>query len=159
MTVKLRVGDKAPDFDLELAGGGRVSLADLSGEAALIWFYPAAGTPLCTKQACALRDHYAELHVNGARILGISPDSIEDVERFKDLENLPFLMAADPTRKTLMAYGAWGEKNMYGKITEGVLRSSFVLDARGTITAVKYRVGTPTHVDFVRNALGLHASE
>lgn len=159
MTVKLRVGDKAPDFDLELAGGGRVSLADLSGESALIWFYPAANTPLCTKQACALRDRYSELHANGAQILGISPDVIEDVEKFKNQQKLPFMMAADPSRSTLMAYGAWGEKNMYGKITEGVIRSSFILNSSGMITAVKYRVGTPSHVDFVRNALGLRTDE
>lgn len=157
MNIKLAPGDKAPDFDLPLAGGGRITLADLAGDSALIWFYPAAGTSLCTRQARDLRDHAEELTANGARILGISPDPIEKVEEFVEKENLPFAMAADEDHAVMEAYGAWGEKNMYGVKKMGVIRSSFVIDAHGVLTAVKYRVGTPKHVEFVRKALNLDA--
>ena len=157
MNIKLAPGDKAPDFDLPLAGGGRITLADLAGDSALIWFYPAAGTSLCTRQARDLRDHAEELTANGARILGISPDPIEKVEEFVEKENLPFAMAADEDHAVMEAYGAWGEKNMYGEKKMGVIRSSFVIDAHGVLTAVKYRVGTAKQVEFVRNALNLDA--
>lgn len=155
MNVKLAPGDKAPDFDLPLAGGGRITLADLAGESALIWFYPAAGTSLCTRQARDLRDHAEELTARGARILGISPDPVEKVEEFVEKERLPFAMASDERHAVMEAYGAWGEKNMYGVKKMGVIRSSFVINANGILTAVKYRVGTPKHVDFVRNGLVL----
>lgn len=153
--IKLEVGQKAPDFDLPLAGRGRITLGDLRGKKALLWFYPAANTSLCTRQACDLRDNFPELSADGAQILGISPDPIAEVEKFVEKQQLPFLMAGDESLDVLKAYGAWGEKNMYGVIKEGVIRSSFVLDEDGIITAVKYRVGTPKHVDFVRQALGL----
>ncbi len=155
MNVKLQAGDSAPDFDLEMAGGGRITLDDLRGAPAVVWFYPAASTPLCTRQACDLRDNFAELTANGARIVGISPDPIEKVENFRSNEELPYTMAADPSRETLKSYGAWGEKNMYGKLIEGVIRSTFVLDPDGKIVSAKYRVGTPKHVEFVMNALDL----
>lgn len=155
MNVKLQPGDAAPDFDLELAGGGRISLADLKGAPAVLWFYPAANTPLCTRQACDMRDNFAELTANGARILGVSPDEISAVEQFVRDQGLPFDMAGDPSKETLKKYGAWGEKNMYGKITEGFIRSTFVLDEKGIIVAAKYRVGTPSHVGFLRGVLDL----
>lgn len=159
VNVKLAPGDKAPDFDLPLAGGGRITLEDLAGESALIWFYPAAGTSLCTRQARDLRDHAEELTASGARILGISPDPIDKVEEFVEKEGLPFAMAADEGHAVMEAYGAWGEKNMYGVKKMGVIRSSFVIDAHGVLTAVKYRVGTPKHVEFVRKALSLDTQE
>lgn len=152
-TVKLEVGQKAPDFDLPLAGGGRITLADLKGKKTLLWFYPAANTSLCTRQAVDLRDNFSDLTADGAQILGISPDPIAEVEKFVAKQNLPFMMAGDESREVLKAYGAWGEKNMYGVVKEGVIRSSFVLDEDAVITAVKYRVGTPKHVEFVHKAL------
>lgn len=153
MSIKLAVGDTAPDFDLETADGGRVTLADLVGAPAVVWCYPAAGTPGCTTEACGLRDNFAEFTADGVSILGISPDTVADILKFKEHQELPYQLAADPTHATLEAYGAWGTKNMYGKITEGVIRSTFVLDANGIITAVKYRVQVAKHVDFVREAL------
>lgn len=155
MNVKLEVGQKAPDFSLPTAGGGRISLADLTGAPAVLWFYPAAGTPLCTRQACDLRDAAPELTATGARIVGISPDPVEKLDEFVAAKSLPYTLAGDESHEVMEAYGAWGEKNMYGVKKMGMIRSTFVIDAHGTLTAVKYRVGTPKHVEFVRNALDL----
>ncbi|MDO5644549.1 MAG: thioredoxin-dependent thiol peroxidase [Dermabacter sp.] len=155
MTVKLEVGQKAPDFDLPRAGGGRISLADLRGAPAVIWFYPAANTPLCTRQACDLRDSFVGLDAAGVRVVGISPDPVADIERFVSEQQLPFDMASDEDHAVMEAYGAWGEKNMYGKLTMGVIRSSFVIDEHGTLTNVRYRVGTPRHAEWVASAVGL----
>lgn len=153
--VKLEVGQMAPDFDLPAAGGGRISLADLAGAPALIWFYPAANTPLCTTQACDLRDNYDMFTNAGYRIVGISPDKIEDIETFVEKQNLPFTMAGDETHEVMAAYGAWGMKNMYGRQVEGTIRSTFAVDAEGRLTFVKYRVGTPKHIAVLREKLAL----
>ncbi|MCS6712055.1 peroxiredoxin [Brachybacterium sp. EF45031] len=153
--VKLAVGDPAPDFDLATSGGGRLSLADLRGTPAVLWFYPAANTSLCTKQACDLRDNIGLFDRAGYRVVGISPDEVPALDRFVAEQNLPYTLAADPTHQTLAAYGAWGAKNMYGKITEGVIRSTVAIDAEGIVTFVKYRVGTPTHIALLQEKLGL----
>lgn len=153
--VKLAVGDRAPDFDLPAAGGGRIGLEDLRGAPAVIWFYPAAGTSLCTKQACGLRDDYALFADAGYRILGISPDPVPDLERFIADQQLPYDLASDPSHETMAAYGAWGTKNMYGRLVEGTIRSTIAIDADGVLTLVKYRVGTPTHIALLRDRLGL----
>lgn len=153
--VKLAVGEKAPDFDLPTAGGGRISLTDLRGAPALIWFYPAANTSLCTKQACDLRDNYAMFTQAGYRIVGISPDPVEALDRFVAEQELPYTLAGDETHEVMRAYGTWGEKNMYGRIVEGTIRSTFAIDADGVLTLVKYRVGTPKHIAFLQEKLGL----
>lgn len=154
-SVKLAVGDMAPDFDLPTADGGRVSLADLRGTPALIWFYPAANTSLCTREACDLRDHHDMFTGQGYRVVGISPDAIEDLKTFAAKQGLPYTLASDESKDVLRSYGAFGEKNMYGKIVEGVIRSTFAIDAEGRLTYVKYRVGTPKQIADLQAKLGL----
>ena len=153
--VKLAVGDAAPDFDLPTAGGGRVSLSELRGAPALIWFYPAANTSLCTKQACDLRDNHQMFLDAGYRVVGISPDAIEELDRFVERQRLPYTLAGDESHQVMEAYGAWGEKNMYGRTVEGTIRSTFAIDADGILTFVKYRVGTPKHISLLQEKLGL----
>ncbi|MCL6422506.1 peroxiredoxin [Brachybacterium sp. JHP9] len=151
----LQVGDAAPDFDLPLAGGGRVSLESLRGAPALIWFYPQANTTLCTREACDLRDNASIFEAQGYRILGISPDPLPELERFIAEQSLPYDLASDESRETMRAYGAFGEKNMYGKIVQGVIRSTFAIDEGGVLTYVKYRVGTPKQIAQLQAKLGL----
>ncbi|PMC75658.1 peroxiredoxin [Brachybacterium sp. UMB0905] len=153
--VKLAVGDPAPSFDLATAGGGRVTLEDLRGAPALLWFYPAANTSLCTRQAVDLRDHHEMFTDAGYRVVGISPDEVPELDRFVAEQELPYTLAADPTHEVMAAYGAWGQKNMYGRIVEGTIRSTFAIDADGILTFVKYRVGTPKHIALLQEKLGL----
>lgn len=153
--VKLAVGDRAPSFDLPTSGGGRLSLADLAGAPAVLWFYPAANTSLCTRQAVDLRDHHQMFTDAGYRVVGISPDPVAELDRFVAEQQLPYTLAGDESHEVMAAYGAWGEKNMYGKIVEGVIRSTFAIDADGVLTFVKYRVGTPKHIALLQEKLGL----
>lgn len=153
--VKLAVGDAAPALDLPTAGGGRVRLEDLRGAPALIWFYPEANTSLCTKQACDLRDHHQMFLDAGYRVVGVSPDPLEALDRFVAEQDLPYTLASDPEHAVMTAYGAWGEKNMYGKLVQGTIRSTFAIDAEGVLTFVKYRVGTPKHIALLQEKLGL----
>lgn len=153
--MRLAVGDRAPDLDLPLAGGGRVSLADLRGAPAIIWFYPAASTTLCTAQACDLRDSQDVFTEAGYRILGVSPDPVEALDRFRAEQGLTYDLASDETHEVMAAYGAWGTKNMYGRLVEGTIRSTFAIDADGVLTLVKYRVGTPSHIALLRERLGI----
>ena len=153
--LKLAVGDPAPAFDLPTAGGGRVSLAGLAGAPALIWFYPAANTSLCTKQACDLRDNHQMFLDAGYRVVGISPDPVAELDRFVREQELPYTLASDESHEVMTAYGAWGEKNMYGRLVEGTIRSTFAIDAEGVLTFVKYRVGTPKHISLLREKLAL----
>ena len=108
-----------PIFDLPTAGGGRVSLSELRGAPALLWFYPAANTSLCTKQACDLRDNHQMFLDAGYRVVGISPDAVADLDRFVEKQSLPYTLAGDESHQVMEAYGAWGEKNMYGKKVQG----------------------------------------
>lgn len=153
--VKLAVGDRAPSFDVPTSGGGRLSLADLAGAPAVLWFYPAANTSLCTRQAVDLRDHHQMFTDAGYRVVGISPDPVAELDRFVAEQQLPYTLAGDESHEVMAAYGAWGEKNMYGKIVEGVIRSTFAIDADGVLTFVKYRVGTPKHIALLQEKLGL----
>ena len=153
--VKLAVGDAAPAFDLPTADGGRVGLEELRGAPALIWFYPAANTSLCTKQACDLRDNHQMFLDAGYRVVGISPDPVAELDRFAAEQDLPYTLAGDESHRVMEAYGAWGTKNMYGKLVEGTIRSSFAIDAEGMLTFVKYRVGTPKHIALLQEKLGL----
>ncbi|PWH07585.1 peroxiredoxin [Brachybacterium endophyticum] len=153
--VKLAVGDPAPGFDLPTADGGRVTLEDLRGAPALIWFYPAANTSLCTREACDLRDHQEMFAAKGYRILGISPDPLEEIQRFAREQELPYTLAGDESKDVMRAYGAFGEKNMYGKLVQGTIRSTFAIDADGILTYVKYRVGTPKQIADLQAKLGL----
>ncbi|BBZ43118.1 thioredoxin-dependent thiol peroxidase [Mycobacterium parmense] len=139
-TTRLAPGDKAPAFSLPDADGNKVSLADFKGRRVIVYFYPAASTPGCTKQACAFRDNLRDLNDAGLDVVGISPDKPEKLAKFRDAEKLTFPLLSDPDRKVLTAWGAYGEKQMYGKTVQGVIRSTFVVDEKGKIETAQYNV-------------------
>ena len=155
MTSTLKPGDKAPDFTLPDAGGTEVSLADLRGRKVIVYFYPAASTPGCTKQACDFRDSLASLQSAGYAVLGISPDTPAKQARFRDEEAVNFPLLCDPSREVLNAYGAYGEKQLYGKPVTGVIRSTFVLNEEGVVEQAQYNVKATGHVAKLRKDLGL----
>jgi peroxiredoxin Q/BCP len=134
---RLAPGDAAPDFTLPDADGHEVSLASLRGRRVIIYFYPAAMTPGCTKQACDFRDSQADLSGAGFTVLGISPDSPAKLAKFREKESLTFPLLSDTDRHVLQAYGAYGEKTMYGKKSVGVIRSTFVIDADGKVAEAR----------------------
>jgi len=137
---KLNVGDKAPAFSLADQDGNPTSLADFRGRRLLLYFYPKADTPGCTKQACSVRDAMEDLSDAGVTAVGISPDKPDKQKKFDDKYELGFPLLADPDHKVAQAYGAWGEKSMYGKTYEGIIRSSFLIDEKGDILHVAYKV-------------------
>jgi thioredoxin-dependent peroxiredoxin len=139
-TTRLAPGDKAPAFSLPDADGNKVSLADYKGRRVVVYFYPAASTPGCTKQACVFRDNLHELNDAGIDVVGVSPDKPEKLAKFRDAEGLTFPLLSDPDRKVLTAWGAYGEKMMYGKTVTGVIRSTFVVDEKGKIAVAQYNV-------------------
>ena len=139
-TPRLEVGEKAPAFSLPDADGNTVKLSDYKGRKVIVYFYPAASTPGCTKQACDFRDSLAELNEAGLDVIGISPDKPEKLAKFRDNEGLTFPLLSDPDRKVLTAYGAFGEKTMYGKTVQGVIRSTFLVDEKGNIEVAQYNV-------------------
>ena len=152
---RLAPGDQAPDFTLPDADGNQVSLASLRGQRVIIYFYPAAMTPGCTKQACDFRDSKADLSQAGFAVLGISPDSPAKLAKFRDRDGLTFPLLSDPDRQVLQAYGAYGEKMMYGKKSVGVIRSTFVVGADGKIEEALYGVKATGHVARLRKELGV----
>ena len=153
--VRLAPGDQAPDFTLFDADGREVSLSDLRGQRVIIYFYPAAMTPGCTKEACDFRDSRQDLSDAGFAVLGISPDSPAKLAKFREREGLTFPLLSDPDRTVHEAYGAYGEKMLYGKKTVGVIRSTFVVGADGAIEHAYYGVKATGHVARLRKDLGL----
>ncbi|HEU5270867.1 MAG TPA: thioredoxin-dependent thiol peroxidase [Jatrophihabitans sp.] len=158
MTQRLAVGDPAPDFTLPDADGNEVRLAELRGRRVIVYFYPAAATPGCTKQACDFRDSLAGFTREGYAVLGISPDKPAKLAKFRDAEGLTFPLLSDPDRTVLAAYGAYGEKKLYGKTVTGVIRSTFVIDPDGRIELAQYGVKATGHVAKLRRDLGLDAA-
>ncbi|WP_428341398.1 thioredoxin-dependent thiol peroxidase [Mycobacterium sp.] len=154
-TTRLAPGDKAPTFTLPDADGKNVSLADYKGRRVIVYFYPAAATPGCTKQACDFRDSLSELSGAGLDVIGISPDKPAKLAKFRDAEKLTFPLLSDPERKVLAAYGAFGEKKMYGKTVQGVIRSTFVVDEKGKIAEAQYNVKAAGHVAKLRRELSV----
>ncbi|RFZ61233.1 putative peroxiredoxin [Mycobacterium marinum] len=152
-TTRLAPGDKAPAFSLPDANGNKVSLSDYKGRQVVVYFYPAASTPGCTKQACDFRDNLSELNEAGLDVVGISPDKPEKLAKFRDAEGLTFPLLSDPDRKVLAAYGAYGEKMLYGKTVTGVIRSTFVVDENGKIAVAQYNVKATGHVAKLRRDL------
>ena len=152
---RLSPGDNAPDFTLPDSDGKDVSLADFRGQSVVVYFYPAAGTPGCTKQACDFRDNLSELNDAGYQILGISPDKPEKLAKFADAEKLTFRLLSDPEKAVLTAWGAFGEKKNYGKVVQGVIRSTFVIDPEGTISKALYNVRATGHVAKLRRDLSV----
>lgn len=155
MPDRLQPGDPAPDFDLPDDAGGRVHLTDLHGSRVVLYAYPAAMTPGCTTQACDFRDSLDALAAAGITVIGISPDSPEKLARFRAAEGLTFPLVSDPDKAVLTAYGAFGEKKLYGKVVTGVIRSTFVIDAEGTIERAMYNVKATGHVAKLRRELGV----
>ena len=152
---RLAVGDTAPDFTLPTADGGSVTLSDLRGEHVVVYFYPAAGTPGCPKQACAFRDSQASLQGHGYRVVGVSPDGVDKLAAFARAEELTFPLASDSGKGVLEAWGAWGEKSSYGRTVTGVIRSTVVVAPDGTVELAQYNVKATGHVAKLRRDLGI----
>ena len=155
MTERLEIGDLAPDFTLEQANGDPVTLSDLRGQKVVVYFYPAASTPGCTKQACDFRDNIASLSAHGYTVLGISPDTVEKLQKFAESEDLNFPLLSDPDKQVLQGWGAYGEKSMYGRVSVGVIRSTIVLDEEGKGALARYNVKATGHVAGLRKQLGI----
>lgn len=153
--ARLEVGDKAPSFSLPDADGNKVSLADYRGRKLVVYFYPAASTPGCTKEACDFRDNLTDLNDAGLDVVGISPDAPTKLAKFRDAERLSFPLLSDPDRKVLTAWGAYGEKKMYGKTVQGVIRSTFVVDEKGKIEVAQYNIKATGHVAKLRRDLSV----
>jgi thioredoxin-dependent peroxiredoxin len=152
----LQAGDKAPDFELPDQNGESLKLADLKGQTVVLYFYPRADTPGCTTQACGVRERSADYEAAGARVIGVSPDEPEALKKFADKYDLDFTLLADPDHSVAEAYGAWGEKSMYGKKYMGILRNTYVIDPNGRVARVLPKVQPKKHDALVLKALSSH---
>jgi len=153
MTLKAK--DTAPAFTLLNQDEKSISLSDYAGGKVVVYFYPAASTPGCTTQACELRDNINALKSAGYTVLGISPDAPGKLKKFKDKESLNFDLLSDPDNKVQQAYGAYGEKSMYGKTYMGTIRSTFVVDETGKLSHALYNVKAKGHIEMLRTELGI----
>ncbi|GAA3471020.1 thioredoxin-dependent thiol peroxidase [Nonomuraea roseola] len=153
--TKLQPGDAAPDFSLPAADGGAVSLDAFRGKRVILYFYPAAMTPGCTKQACDFRDNLSLLADEGFVVLGVSKDKADKLVKFVERDALTFPLLSDPGLEVHKAYGAYGAKKLYGKEVVGVIRSTFVIDADGKIEQALYNVKATGHVAALKKKLGL----
>ena len=152
---RLSPGDPAPDFTLPTDDGSSVTLSDLRGRRVIVYFYPAAMTPGCTKQACDFTDSLDSLQAQGYDVLGISPDKPAKLAKFRERDALSITLLSDEDRSVMRSYGAFGEKKMYGKTVEGVIRSTFVVDEDGKISVAQYNVKATGHVAKLRRDLAL----
>ncbi|MEZ7661923.1 thioredoxin-dependent thiol peroxidase [Rothia dentocariosa] len=155
MSTRLEPGTKAPSFTLEDYTGQQYSLADYAGHKVILYFYPKASTPGCTKEACDFRDNLASLKALGYIVLGVSPDKPAALEKFTAKESLTFPLLSDADHAVALAYGAWGEKKNYGKVYEGLIRSTFVINEQGIIELAQYNVRATGHVAKLRRDLGI----
>lgn len=153
MAITLKEGDKAPDFQGKDQNGQEVKLADFAGKNLILFFYPKDDTPGCTKEACNLRDNHDYWLNKGYAVVGVSPDGEASHQKFIEKYELPFSLIADEDKTVMEAYQTWGEKNMYGKIKMGVLRTTFVIDTEGTIVKVFKRPKTAEHTEQIVTAL------
>ncbi|MGB7447723.1 MAG: thioredoxin-dependent thiol peroxidase [Ornithinimicrobium sp.] len=152
---QLEVGSPAPDWSLPDADGNTVSLSDFKGRKLILYFYPAALTPGCTTEACDFRDELDTFTEQGYAVVGISPDTPGKLAKFVNQESLTYPVLSDPDKKVLMAYGAYGDKNLYGKTITGVIRSTVVIDEKGTVVWAKHNVKATGHVAMLSKTLGL----
>ena len=152
------MGDPAPDFSLPSDTGDTVKLSDLRGQRVIVYFYPAAMTPGCTKQACDFSDSIDRLKAEGYTVLGISPDKPEKLAKFRERDGLTITLLSDVDKDVLTAWGAFGEKKLYGKVVQGVIRSTFVVDPEGAIEYAAYNVKATGHVAKLRKDLGLETA-
>jgi peroxiredoxin Q/BCP len=148
-------GDAAPDFTLPTDDGGTVSLKDLRGRKVIVYFYPNAMTPGCTTQACDFSDSLSSLKAAGYEVVGISPNDTAKLAKFRERDHLSITLASDEDKSVMNAYGAYGEKKLYGKLVEGVIRSTFVIDETGRVELAQYNVKATGHVAKLRRDLGL----
>jgi peroxiredoxin Q/BCP len=153
MAITLKEGDKAPLFKGIDQNGKEVTLKDFKGKTVILYFYPKDDTPGCTKEACNLRDNHSILLEKGFVVVGVSPDNSASHQKFISKYELPFSLIADTEKEILTAYGAWGEKNMYGKISMGVLRSTFIIDEKGIIAKIFKKVQTEAHTEQILKAM------
>ena len=150
--TQLTSGDKAPDFTAKDQDGKKVSLKDFRGKKVVLYFYPKNFTPGCTTEACNLRDNYADLKEAGMVVIGLSPDEAESHKKFEEEYELPFTLLADPDKKIIEKYGVWGEKNMYGKKSMGLFRTTFLIDEKGVIYKVFKKPKTAVHSEEILKA-------
>ncbi|HSR55677.1 MAG TPA: thioredoxin-dependent thiol peroxidase [Alphaproteobacteria bacterium] len=150
MTVD--AGDKAPDFNLETDGGGKLKLSSLKGKKVVLYFYPRDNTPGCTQESCDFRDLHPDFSKVNAAVIGISKDSVASHDKFKDKFSFPFTLVSDPDLKAIKAFDVWKEKNMYGKKTMGVERSTFLIDEKGVISKAWRKVKVKGHAEEVLEA-------
>ena len=155
MSVRLEPGTPAPAFTLPDASGAEHSLSDYAGSKVILYFYPKASTPGCTKEACDFRDNLASLKSLGYVVLGVSPDSPSAIARFAEKESLSFPLLSDADHTVAEAYGAWGEKKNYGRTYVGIIRSTVVVNPDGTVALAQYNVKATGHVARLRKALGI----
>lgn len=155
MAERLVPGVAAPNFTLQDSAGNDVALADFRGRKTIVYFYPAASTPGCTKQACDFRDSLSALQASGYEVLGVSPDSVKDIAKFVAKEELTFPLLSDEKHAVAEAYGAWGEKKNYGRTYEGLIRSTIVVDEDGKVALAQYNVRATGHVAKLRRDLKL----
>lgn len=153
--ITLQAGDKAPSFEGLNQDEKKISLADYKGKKVILYFYPRDNTPGCTKEACNFNDNLAELTDKGFVVIGVSPDSIASHQKFRAKYDLNFELISDPDKTILSAYGAYGEKKLYGKVSIGVLRSTFIIDEEGTLLAVIKAVKTKEATGQVLKKLGI----
>ena len=153
--ARLSPGDEAPDFTLPTDTGEEVTLSDLRGRKVIVYFYPAAMTPGCTKQACDFTDSLDSLRGAGYEVVGISPDKPAKLAKFRERDGLGITLASDEDRSVMTAYGAFGEKKLYGKVVQGVIRSTVVVDEEGRVEVAQYNVKATGHVAKLRKDLGL----
>lgn len=149
----LQAGDKAPNFTATIQTGETVSLKDFKGKKLILFIYPASNTPSCTAENCSLRDAYSELKAKGYALLGVSPDTIKKQQNFIQKYNLPFPLIADEGNEVIKAFGAWGQKQLYGRIYDGVLRSTFIINGKGIIERVIDKVVTKNHAQQILEAV------
>ncbi len=154
-TGRLAIGDVAPEFTLKDSAGNEVTLSSFRGQKTIVYFYPAASTPGCTKQACDFRDSIESLKGLGYQVLGVSPDGVAKLEKFVAKEELNFPLLSDEDHAVAEAYGAWGEKKNYGRVYEGLIRSTVVLDEEGKVSLAQYNVRATGHVAKLRRDLGI----
>ncbi len=150
----LSVGTKAPDFTLPDKNGNAVSLSDFAGKKVVLYFYPKDNTPGCTRQACAFAGSFAAFREKDVVVIGISKDSVASHQRFAEKYELPFILLSDPERQAIEAYGVWQEKKNYGKVSMGVVRSTFIIDENGIIEKVMPRVKPDTNAEEILAYLG-----
>ncbi len=159
MTERLAPGDTAPEFTLTDDSGEEVALSDFLGTKVIVYFYPAAMTPGCTKQACDFTDTLDSFRAEGYEVLGISPDKPEKLAKFRERDHLTIRLLSDPDKLVMKEYGAFGEKKLYGKLVEGVIRSTVVVDEDGKVFLAQYNVKATGHVAKLRKDLKLNLAD